>query len=369
MTAGLVATLLLLSGCGDSNGEGGPGSTADGPLTSRAIAAVMLDHLPDDTTRRAATYIDEDSPRGLVGTELPLQRRRGVRRRPGRGDGPPGAGGTVRDADENCADLGDGMTLQWDELVPEEDPGIVLVTRQHGDEVVSALVSGPSITGDPRDLDLEPSVETLMKLVQDPRLQLQADGETLAAGEELSDWDGGEVDPATLEQVPNTDATVVTGWIWAYGDGWQYVGPSPYKKDFGKGAIGGRVEITGDMQVMRSGFVDALAAPQPPPWLESGCLEGYRCETFRGVRLVWRPASGDDPGDAFVVHVRRGGETVAFHTVGNRLPDSVGGAAGPAGLWFWGPDLTQTKYNEQEISLTTTREKFEAAAERAKAKR
>ncbi len=181
----------------------------------------------------------------------------------------------------------------------------------------------------------------------------------------LSDWDGGEVDPATFEQVPNNDRTVVTGWIWGYGDAWKYVGPSPYKKHFGKGAIGGRVQVTGDMQVMRSGFIDALAAPQSPPWLESGCLDGYRCETFRGVRLVWRPASGDDPGDAFVVHVRRSGETVAFHTVGNRLPDNVRGAAGPAGLWFWQTDLTQTKYNPLAISLTTTRERFEQAEELA----
>ncbi len=356
----LTATLLLAAGCGDDDGQ--PATGKAGPLTPRAIAAVMLDHLPDDTTRREATYIDEDSPKGLVGASFRY-----------RGDGEYDGDlvevtvrpGPLSPCDGNCVDLGDGMTLHWDELAPEEDPGIVVVTRQHDGEVVGALMNGPSITGDPRDLDLEPSVETLTKLVQDPRLQLQADGETLAAGEELSDWDGGEIDPATLEKVPNNDATIVTGWIWGYGDGWQYVGPSPYKKDFGKDAIGGRVRITGDMQIMRSGFVDALAAPQPPPWLESGCLEGYRCETFRGVRLVWRPASGDDPGDAFVVHVRRGGETVAFHTVGNRLPDSVGGAAGPAGLWFWGPDLTQTEYNELEISLTTTREKFEAAAERA----
>jgi hypothetical protein len=86
------------------------------------------------------------------------------------------------------------------------------------------------------------------------------------------------------------------------------------------------------------------------------------------VRLVWRPANGDDPGDAFVVHVRRGGETVAFHTVGNRLPDSVSGAAGPAGLWFWQSDLTETRYNPLEISLTTTRESFEAARDRAQSR-
>ena len=56
---------------------------------------------------------------------------------------------------DSCADLGDGVHLLWEEQVPEGDPGIVLVAaEQRGNEVVSALVSGPAITGDPRDLDL-----------------------------------------------------------------------------------------------------------------------------------------------------------------------------------------------------------------------
>jgi hypothetical protein len=97
------------------------------------------------------------------------------------------------------------------------------------------------------------------------------------------------VDPADLERVPNDDATVVVGWIWGNGDVWRYVGPSPLKGMFGDDAIGGRVRVTGDLDPLTIGYLDAFAAPRPPAWLKSGCLDGYRCETRRGLTLVWRP--------------------------------------------------------------------------------
>ncbi len=248
-------------------------------------------------------------------------------------------------------------------------------------EVVTVHTSGPSITGDPRELELEPTVATMVELVQDPRLRLQTDAATVAAGEEVTEWQGGETDPESLEQVPNTDKTIVTGWIFAYGNAWEYVGPSPYKSEFGQDAIGGRVRVTGDL-LPGSGFLDALAAPQPPPWLESGCLEGYLCGTFTDgddlepspapsdpvlddqlLHVVWRPADGDDPGDAFLVHVRSSGETVAIHTVGNPMPMDIVDAAYAAGLGFWASDLTEAQ-DVTSIDLTTTRAKFEQAAER-----
>jgi hypothetical protein len=64
----LGAAGILVAGCGDSDGR--TSSSEDGPLTSRAVAAVMLDHVSDDTTRREATYVDEHSPKGLVGADF-----------------------------------------------------------------------------------------------------------------------------------------------------------------------------------------------------------------------------------------------------------------------------------------------------------
>jgi hypothetical protein len=363
----LLVTGILAAGCGDDGAPPGVPAAEDGPLTSRAIAAVMLDHLPDDTTHRQATNVDEYSPKGLVGADF---RYHGG----GEDDGDlvsltvaPGKPDPCIPA-EHCTDLGDGVQLRWGLHVPEEDPGSVAVLRQRGDELVTVVYSGPTITGDPRDLDIEHSVETLAELVRDPRLRLDADGATLAAGEEVEDWRGGEVDPADLEQVPQTDASIVVGWIYAYGDAWRYLGPSPLKRVLGKDAIGGRVRVTGDLQVQRSGYLDALAAPRPPPWLEEGCLDGYRCGRFQGVHVIYRPAAGDDPGDAFLLHVGRDGETVATHAVGNRIPDDVSDAAWAAGLGLWSYDLTDPM-SETRIALTTTREKREAAEKRAGASR
>jgi hypothetical protein len=327
----------------------------------------MLDHLSDDTTHRQATYVDEHSPKGLVGADF---RYHGG----GEDDGDLVSVTVVPGEPEpcipasHCTDLGDGVQLRWGLMVPEEDPGGVSLLRRNDDgELVRVSLSGPNITGDPRDLDIEPSVATMAKLVSDPRLRLTTDAATVAAGEDVEDWRGGEVDPADLEQVPHTDATVVVGWIWAYGDAWRYDGPSAYKQHFGADAIGGRVRVTGDMQIQRTGFFDALAAQRPPEWLGSGCLEGYRCDRFRGVHVVWRAAQGDDPGDAFLVHVRDGGETVAIHSVGNRMPDKVSGAAWAAGLGLWSYDLTDPMA-ETRVSLTTTREKFERAEKLAEKK-
>ena len=362
----LVLASLTLTGCGD---EGPPAAGGSEPLTSRAVAAVMLDHLPDDTSSRAATYVDEQSPPGLVGADLRYAAGEGddgdlVRLTVSREDGPEACDA---DPDEQCADLGDGVILRWDEVVEEEDPGIVVVQVRHEGQLVRAVAAGPEITGDPRDLDIAPSVETLRELVQDPRLRLETDAETVAAGQALDDWDGGEVDPASLEQVPNDDATVVTGWIWGYGDDWRYVGPSPLKDLFGEDAIGGRIEVTGELgPLTKGGLVDALAAPQAPDWLGGGCLDGYRCETRQGVTLVWRPAAGDDPGDAYVVRVQPDGEIVGFHTLGNRLGGRWGGAFPQAGGSFWGSDLEDEAANPLAISMTTTRARYEQALRAAR---
>ncbi len=354
-----------LTGCGD---DGPPAGTGPGPLTSRAVAAVMLDHLPDDTRSRSATYVDEYSPPGLVGADLRYAAGEGddgdlVRLTVSREQGPkPCAADEAR-----CADLGDGAVLRWDELVEEEDPGYVAVQARYDGQLVSALVSGPAISADPRELDLEPSVETLVELVGDPRLRLSASAGTLAAGRALADWDGGEVDPASLEKVANDDVTVVTGWIWGYGDAWRYVGPSPLTSKLGEGAIGGRIEVTGDLgPLAKGGIVDALAAPQPPAWLDGDCLEGYRCETRQGLTLVWRPAAGDDPGDAFVLRVGQDGETVGFHTVGNRLGERWGEAFPQAGGPFWGSDLDHEEADPLAISMTTTRARYEQAIRAAR---
>ena len=136
----LGAAGILVAGCGDTDGDSS--ATEDGPLTSRAVAAVMLDHLSDGTTHRQATYIDEHSPPGLVGADF---RYKGG----GEYDGDlvrvtvvPGKPYPC-DPSSHCTDLGDGVTLRWGLQVPEEDPGSVSLQRRRGDEVVTVYFAGP----------------------------------------------------------------------------------------------------------------------------------------------------------------------------------------------------------------------------------
>lgn len=200
----------------------------------------------------------------------------------------------------------------------------------------------------------------LADLVRDPRLRLMTDAITVTAGAQLEDWDGGEVDPVSLEMVRHTDASLVAGWVDPYVGRWRYVGPSPYKRLFGRRAIGGRVHVITRDEVPHTGFLDALATPRPPAWVTHGWLREYQCGRVHGLKVVWRPARGNDPGDAFLIRVRRNGEAVAWHTVGTRMPQRAAVAAWAAGFSLWSLDLTD-RYSDTRISYETTRQKRDAA--------
>lgn len=364
---GGVVLAVLLAGCGNLGASGS--SASDGELTSRAVAAVMLDHLPDGTTRREATYVDETSPAGMVGADF----RYGG---DGESDGdlvrvtvdrqtmtPCQDGKTSNDAP--CAELDGGVLLSWDLEEPEEDPGIVLLRRQNdAGELVAVLLAGPIITEDPRKQELSPSVDELADLVRDPRLRLTPTAETLAAGEKVAKWKDGERDRSLFERVPNTDATIAVGWADVYGfpDEWDYMGPTPadVKVALGDGTIGGRVAVTKAYEPVGPGTVDVLAAPQVSDWLEDGCLPGFRCHRIEDFRLVWRPASGADPGEAYVVHVNEDGSVSAMHVVGPRLSEKPRKAGEWAGIWMFGPDLAGDNDPGVKIGMTTTRERFDA---------
>ncbi len=358
LVLGLVA-MAVATACG-STGTAGQASEGDQvPITSRAIAAVMLDHISAETSRREATYVDETSPRDYVGADfryhgdgesdgdlvrVTLQRARSL----------PVCG------DERCADLGGGTQLRWELLAPEEDPGIVALSLEREGTLITALVSGPPITRDPRAMELKPSVDTLSDLVGDPRLRLAASPQAVADGRQVSHWSGGERQPGELDKVPNDDQTVITGFIFGWGDGWRYVGPSPLKKFFGPGAIGGRATVSKALQPVGPGTVDALAAPHPPVWL-SRCLVGYICWSRGAMHFVWKPASGSDPGDAFLVHVARSGETAVLHTKGHyRLSERRRAAMAASGYYLWGTDFFDSE-SPLRVGLSTTRERYDQA--------
>ncbi|MEZ5092100.1 hypothetical protein [Nocardioides sp.] len=358
-----AALLLTLPACGDQEAEPGAGEAA--PITARAVAAVMLDHLPQDTSSRQATYVDENSPRSLVGADFRYHSD-------GEDDGDlvavrlyapdksetPSCEGRPRCVTE---EVGSGTLLvAWDLVEPEEDPGLVSVSLVRDAEVVSALLAGPEITKDPRrQTDLEPSVDDLIGLVQDPRLRLEADAATVAAGEALRDWDGGERPEGSLDVVDHTGRTMTLGWVSTFEKRWHYLGRSPYVGEFGPGAVGGRARVGTGFLPLGPGVVDVIASPQAPAWADS-CLPDFTCREVDGVLFAWRPASGEDPGESWMVH-RRADEVVAVHVTGRPMPAKAQAALGGSGFFLLSSDLTDPTYAPNAPSLQTTRARFEAA--------
>ena len=166
----MVTSCVLLVGCGE-NAEQVAG---DVPITPAAIAAITQEHVdltPVDIARWDVftRELDRVSPAANLDyadvslavvvaptTDSPLV--------------------CADDSffDECVDDTVDGhdVTIAWQELEPEEDPGVVYVIDRREGEDVAVQVIGVSVTDDPRNLDLGVPLEDLAALVTDPRLSL-----------------------------------------------------------------------------------------------------------------------------------------------------------------------------------------------------
>lgn len=192
-TVTAVCVLLLTAACGGHTSP--PSGGSDGiPITSAAIAAVALDHLPADPSSMTTTHTDDTDRSGSLGADL----RYGA---DGESDGrlvrvlitphsdrDPCDGGVA----EGCVRLpsaaGSQIHLVWEQVVPEEDPGFVAVVLQRENEDVVVLTAGENIEGDPRQQDLAIPVDTLVALVRDERLTLTTTQAVVDAGDDLDGW-------------------------------------------------------------------------------------------------------------------------------------------------------------------------------------
>ena len=194
----LPATLLVLalSGCGDNTGAATTDAAAGGPepTTARALAHVAAEHAgtPDSAVRESDAA--EEFTSGGVGTEL----RYGS---DGEYDGDMlvvAAGNGLDaalvdcEAEETqslagCVATDQGM-LMWEDEAPEEDPGVVYVLVDKGETAALVFYAGPSITGDPRELDMPISTDVLFAIANDPRVDVTTSAEAADAGADLSYW-------------------------------------------------------------------------------------------------------------------------------------------------------------------------------------
>ncbi len=187
----VVAVVLTIAFWPDQP-EGG-----DEPTTPRSLAYVVSEHVDLEPTKAGVDWA-ADNYRRL----FPHPKRAVAASTNFAGEGniivvgisPERKKGGPSCEDGLCADLGDGITLAWDEVVPEEDPGLVMVIAELDTHTVVLRYSGPDITGDPRDVGLPISVDTLVDIVTDPRVAPTTSQEAIDSGEEIDFWlDGNPV--------------------------------------------------------------------------------------------------------------------------------------------------------------------------------
>ncbi len=190
-----VPVILTLSGCGDTTQA--PSTDADTgarePTTAAALAYVAAQHAGTPASAVRERDAAEEFASGGVGTEL----RYGS---DGEYDGDTlvvavgkGLDPALNDCDaasqslSGCVRTGRGV-LMWENEAPEEDPGVVYVLVDKGDTAALVFYAGPSITGDPRELDMPISTDILFAIANDPRVDVTTSAEAVDAGTGLSYW-------------------------------------------------------------------------------------------------------------------------------------------------------------------------------------
>ncbi len=187
----MLVACVLLAGCG---GEGD--SVAAGQLiTPAAIAAIVQEHVALEPRRMAvvdrasqvtpapSTTLDGGPPGvWLQYADVTLE----VVVTP-IGDGPAACAPPT--SFDECVDEsvdGHDVTIAWQELEPEEDPGTVYVIDRREAENVAVQVSGPPVTDDPRNLDLGVPLPDLAALATDPRLSLTTSQSVVDLGADVT---------------------------------------------------------------------------------------------------------------------------------------------------------------------------------------
>lgn len=180
----IAAAAVVLAGCGADDAETATGG--DEPTTPQALAAVVAEHLGDpdrageesdaaeelagDTVSAQLSYGDRGELTIAVGERLP---------------------GHLTDCDnqdlDGCEETDRG-TLMWEARTPGEDPGVVYLVVDKEDADVLIFYSGPEVAADPRELDLPISVEDLLDIGNDPRVDLTTSRASVEAGERADYW-------------------------------------------------------------------------------------------------------------------------------------------------------------------------------------
>ncbi len=199
VAAGLVVVVVVLVLVGILTVTSGPEEPEDGEATTtpRSLAFVVSEQVDLDPTKAGVDWAADS-----YGRLFPHPKRAVAASTNFAGEGnivvvavsPERMKDEVPCEEGTCADLGDGITLTWEEAAPEEDPGVVFVIAELDTRTVVLRYAGPEITGDPRDLDLPIPVDTMVDVVTDPRVAPTTTQAAVDSGEEIDFWlDGNPV--------------------------------------------------------------------------------------------------------------------------------------------------------------------------------
>jgi hypothetical protein len=185
--AGALCVALVVGGVALATRPDGDGDRDDAlvttlvdpvPATDESLIALVLEHIDPEPNDFEELYREDGgAPADALGGELRFNA----------GDGDDGDLLAVmvtrlgtRDEeicrpgkDDRCEVIGtDGgdVVLSWDLESPGEDPGIVIVTVERDGTRLHVYQAGPTITDDPRDLDLPIDVDDMVEILNDPRL-------------------------------------------------------------------------------------------------------------------------------------------------------------------------------------------------------
>jgi hypothetical protein len=162
------------------------------PITDRALIAVAAEHL--GTPERA--QIDQD-PYGLkhpiaaAHMRYPVPSEDGdlVAIRVGTGLDPRWDTACKPKYLRGGCFTVDGVQVSWWEEIPEEDPGSVgIIAHRRNGVLVLVSYSGTSIAGDPRNQDLSVSLDGLIAVARDARIDKTTSQSVVDAGEKLEYW-------------------------------------------------------------------------------------------------------------------------------------------------------------------------------------
>lgn len=188
----LVATTsVLVAACGTGTAPEADGPVGDEPTTPGAIAALVADRLADAVGEPTHGAGHEGDGREGVGVSLRLANDEvdggdGDLLVVGVGDMPTPSCAVSLEEFDGCEEHQGGL-LMWDEVEPEEDPGVYAYLVRKADGWASLYYAGDEIVDDPRTSDLEVPVASAVALLKDPALDLTTSQEWIDRGEDL-DW-------------------------------------------------------------------------------------------------------------------------------------------------------------------------------------